>query len=59
VKSNFRTAITIPERSWSRFRDIFTEMCDKMDSQQSSAPATTAGESSSTPTEQPDAAKED
>ncbi|XP_013794020.1 transcriptional activator protein Pur-beta-like isoform X1 [Limulus polyphemus] len=30
VKSNFRTAITIPEKSWSRFRDIFTEYVDKM-----------------------------
>jgi hypothetical protein len=30
VKTNFRTAITIPERSWSRFRDIFDEYVDKM-----------------------------
>ncbi|XP_076334782.1 transcriptional regulator protein Pur-beta-like [Tachypleus tridentatus] len=30
VKSNFRTAITIPEKSWSRFRDIFAEYIDKM-----------------------------
>jgi len=30
VKTNFRTAITIPERSWSRFRDIFSDYCEKM-----------------------------
>ncbi|XP_023223191.1 transcriptional activator protein Pur-beta-like [Centruroides sculpturatus] len=30
VKSNFRTAITIPEKSWSRFRDIFADYVDKM-----------------------------
>ncbi|XP_046401332.1 transcriptional activator protein Pur-beta isoform X3 [Ischnura elegans] len=30
VKTNFRTAITIPEKSWSRFRDIFADYVDKM-----------------------------
>jgi hypothetical protein len=30
VKTNFRNAITIPEKSWSRFRDIFSEYVDKM-----------------------------
>jgi len=30
VKTNFRTAITIPEGSWSRFRDILDEYVDKM-----------------------------
>lgn len=30
VKTNFRNAITIPEKSWSRFRDIFAEYVDKM-----------------------------
>ncbi|XP_030021813.1 transcriptional activator protein Pur-alpha isoform X2 [Manduca sexta] len=30
VKSNFRTAITIPEKCWSRFRDILADYCDKM-----------------------------
>ena len=30
VKTNFRTAITIPEKSWSRFRDIFSDYVDKM-----------------------------
>ncbi|KAK2153197.1 hypothetical protein LSH36_304g01008 [Paralvinella palmiformis] len=29
VRSNFRTAITIPERSWAKFRDILTEFVDK------------------------------
>lgn len=30
VKTNFRTAITIPEKSWGRFRDIFDEYVDKL-----------------------------
>jgi len=30
VKTNFRTAITIPEKSWSRFRDIFDDYVEKM-----------------------------
>ncbi|XP_031630893.1 transcriptional activator protein Pur-beta isoform X2 [Contarinia nasturtii] len=30
VKSNFRTAITVPENCWSRFRDILSDYCDKM-----------------------------
>ncbi|GBP77049.1 Transcriptional activator protein Pur-alpha [Eumeta japonica] len=30
VKSNFRTAITVPEKCWSRFRDILADYCDKM-----------------------------
>ncbi|XP_025411191.1 transcriptional activator protein Pur-beta-B isoform X1 [Sipha flava] len=30
VKGNFRTAITVPEKSWSRFRDYFRDYCDKM-----------------------------
>lgn len=30
VKSNFRTAITVPEKCWPRFRDILTDYCDKM-----------------------------
>ncbi|XP_057340844.1 transcriptional activator protein Pur-beta-B isoform X2 [Microplitis mediator] len=30
VKTNFRTAITVPEKSWSRFRDIFADYCEKM-----------------------------
>lgn len=30
VKSNFRTAITVPEKCWSRFRDILNEYCEKM-----------------------------
>jgi len=25
VKTNFRTAITIPEKSWTKFRDIFDD----------------------------------
>ncbi|KAK6622184.1 hypothetical protein RUM44_001991 [Polyplax serrata] len=30
VKTNFRTAVTVPEKSWARFRDIFADYCDKM-----------------------------
>ncbi|XP_023036639.1 transcriptional activator protein Pur-beta isoform X2 [Drosophila willistoni] len=30
VKNNFRTSITIPEKCWTRFRDIFNDYCDKM-----------------------------
>ncbi|XP_015786838.1 transcriptional activator protein Pur-beta [Tetranychus urticae] len=30
VKNNFRSSITIPEKSWVKFRDIFTEYVDKM-----------------------------
>jgi len=30
VKTNFRTAITIPEKSWERFRDIFEEYVEKI-----------------------------
>ncbi|CAG9109497.1 unnamed protein product [Plutella xylostella] len=30
VKSNFRTAITVPEKCWARFRDILADYCDKM-----------------------------
>lgn len=30
MKTNFRNAITIPEKSWSRFRDIFSDYVDKM-----------------------------
>jgi len=30
VKSNFRSSITIPEKSWSKFRDVFSDYVDKM-----------------------------
>ncbi|XP_019874554.1 transcriptional activator protein Pur-beta isoform X4 [Aethina tumida] len=30
VKTNFRTAITVPEKSWPRFRDILADYCDKI-----------------------------
>jgi len=30
VKTNFRSAITIPEKSWARFRDIFDDYVEKM-----------------------------
>ena len=29
--NNYREAITIPVRSWTRFRDVITEMIDKVD----------------------------
>lgn len=37
VKTNFRTAITIPEKSWSRFRDILSDYCDKIKQPSSSS----------------------
>jgi hypothetical protein len=30
VKTNFRTAITVPEKSWSKFRDILADYCEKI-----------------------------
>lgn len=30
VKTNFRTAITLPEKSWARFRDILSDYCEKI-----------------------------
>ncbi|XP_076625224.1 purine-rich binding protein-alpha isoform X2 [Colletes latitarsis] len=30
VKTHFRTAITVPEKSWARFRDIFADYCESM-----------------------------
>ncbi|XP_076396522.1 purine-rich binding protein-alpha isoform X4 [Megachile rotundata] len=30
VKTHFRTAITVPEKSWARFRDIFADYCERM-----------------------------
>ncbi|GLV36946.1 Purine-rich binding protein-alpha [Carabus blaptoides fortunei] len=30
VKTNFRTAITVPEKSWCRFRDILADYCEKI-----------------------------
>ncbi|XP_008206875.1 transcriptional activator protein Pur-beta isoform X2 [Nasonia vitripennis] len=30
VKTNFRTAITVPEKSWAKFRDVFADYCEKM-----------------------------
>ncbi|CAH1802908.1 unnamed protein product, partial [Owenia fusiformis] len=29
VRTNFRTAITIPERSWTRFRDMMNEFVER------------------------------
>ncbi|CAK1546791.1 unnamed protein product [Leptosia nina] len=47
VKSNFRTAITVPEKCWSRFRDIMADYCDKMGRAQLSPPHTHQGGSGS------------
>ncbi|KAL5006896.1 hypothetical protein ScPMuIL_015702 [Solemya velum] len=35
VRTNYRTAITIPERSWARFRDTLSEFVDKADTKES------------------------
>lgn len=43
VKTNFRTAITIPEKSWSRFRDILADYCDKIKQPSSSSTTSTGG----------------
>ncbi|TMW46964.1 hypothetical protein DOY81_007956 [Sarcophaga bullata] len=44
VKSNFRTAITVPEKCWTRFRDIFNDYCEKM-KKSSESPSITADNS--------------
>jgi len=31
LRANFRTAVTIPEHHWSRFRDILSELVNKLD----------------------------
>ncbi len=31
LRSNYRTAVTIPEHHWPRFRDILSELADKID----------------------------
>ncbi|KAK2725271.1 hypothetical protein QYM36_001649 [Artemia franciscana] len=46
VKTNYRTAITIPEKSWSKFRDIFSEYCDKMSEEMAQQQQRTAGSES-------------
>lgn len=48
VKSNFRSSITIPEKSWVRFRDVFSDYVDKMGevTEKPSSGATTSGSQS-------------
>jgi len=48
VKSNFRSSITIPEKSWARFRDVFTDYVEKMSeaTDKPSSGATTSGSQS-------------
>ncbi|KAI2811280.1 hypothetical protein BLOT_002454 [Blomia tropicalis] len=41
VKSSTRSSITIPERSWARFRDVFADYVDKMNSTPTAANSTT------------------
>lgn len=45
VKSNFRTAITVPEKCWTRFRDIFNDYCEKMKKSSESPSSITADNS--------------
>ncbi|XP_058796072.1 transcriptional activator protein Pur-beta isoform X2 [Phymastichus coffea] len=47
VKTNFRTAITVPEKSWAKFRDVFADYCEKMKEGGSSVAGGTSGGSSS------------
>ncbi|XP_022335656.2 transcriptional regulator protein Pur-beta-like isoform X10 [Crassostrea virginica] len=39
VRANYRTAVTIPERSWGRFRDMLCEFCDSSSASKPSAGA--------------------
>ncbi|CAK1595640.1 unnamed protein product [Parnassius mnemosyne] len=56
VKSNFRTAVTVPEKCWTRFRDILADYCDKMgrahaaasDAMQGGGPGPRAGSAQAT-----------
>jgi hypothetical protein len=41
VRTNYRTAVTIPERSWVRFRDILTDFIDKVGSKDGSGSGAT------------------
>lgn len=43
VKSNFRTSITVSEKYWSRFRDIFQDYCDKMNAAVAQAATSNGG----------------
>ena len=51
MKTNFRTAITIPEKSWSRFRDIMDDYVDKMKAAEAGAEAEEARSPTPTPPE--------
>uniref|UniRef100_U5EVX2 Putative transcriptional regulator of the pur family single-stranded-dna-binding protein n=1 Tax=Corethrella appendiculata TaxID=1370023 RepID=U5EVX2_9DIPT len=42
VKSNFRTAITVPEKCWTRFRDTLSDYCEKMKKSSESSSSITA-----------------
>jgi len=37
VQGNYRTAITIPDKSWSRLRDIIDDFCEKMENTEAEA----------------------
>lgn len=50
VKSNFRTAITVPEKCWTRFRDVLNDYCDKMKKTPAVATSSVAPSSPSSPT---------
>ena len=42
MRANFRTAITVPERSWVRFRDVISEFALKQQQQHGQAPPQSA-----------------
>nr|VZI12355.1 unnamed protein product [Spirometra erinaceieuropaei] len=44
LRANYRTAVTIPEHHWTRFRDILSDLASKIDIAKSSSK--TAGDSS-------------
>lgn len=49
VKSNFRNSITVPEKCWARFRDIFNDYCEKM-KKTSDSPSSITAENNQVPT---------
>ena len=44
VRPNFRTAITIPVKSWPRFRDFMSDFIDQMDREYGETGATGGAE---------------
>lgn len=58
VKTNYRTAVTIPEKSWARFRDIFSDYVDKMKEATSSSSGGAGGQQPAAPSESSPSSKQ-